>query len=136
MTRRVVLILVLALFSAGVSSAQKAVRNVEKAASIALDSTVARLGTFPKSNPKRTTVYTFKNVGDDKLVFYDGGGDCGCITVSYPDKPIKPGKKGKIIVNYNGYNIRPGKFNHKIYFAVSGKPSHFILRLTGEMTKK
>ncbi|MBQ8061530.1 MAG: DUF1573 domain-containing protein [Bacteroidales bacterium] len=135
MTRRFLVLLVLAFLSVSVSYAQNSARKSEKKASIALDSTVARLGVFPKSDSKRTTVYTFKNVGNDKLVFYDGGGDCGCITVSYPDKPIKPGKKGKIIVTYNGHNISPGKFNRKIYFAVSGKPQQFILRLTGEMTK-
>ena len=135
MARRFCVFLIIAFFSFNFAYAQRTAQKPEKKASIALDSTVARLGVFPKSNPRRTTVYTFKNVGNDKLVFYDGGGDCGCISVSYPDKPIKPGKKGKIIVNYNGYNISPGKFNHKIYFAVSGRPSQFILRLTGEMTK-
>ena len=40
----------------------------EKKASIKLDSTVAHIGTFPKSESARTVVYTFKNVGNDKLV--------------------------------------------------------------------
>ena len=107
----------------------------EKRASIQLDSMQASIGTFPKSNSLRTTVYTFKNVGNDKLVFYGAAPNCGCVTVSYPEKPIKPGRKGKIVVTYNGKNKKANKFSHKINFSCSGYPSHFTLRLNGEMTK-
>ena len=106
-----------------------------KTASIQFDSMNASIGTFPRSEAIKTATYTFKNVGKEKLVFYAAKVSCGCITVDFPDKPIKPGRKGKVTVSYNGTNKDPGRFNYKIYFSVSGKPSHFILRLSGEMTK-
>ena len=108
----------------------------DKKAVIQLDSTVANIGTFPKSASSKTIIYTFKNVGNDKLVFYDAKPDCGCIRVQLPDKPIKPGKKGKIVVFYKGLNKNPGKYNHKINFAISGDPAYFTLRLRFVMTEK
>lgn len=131
MLKRFLVILAIGVLTVSQSFAQKP----EKKASIALDSTVANLGVFPKSDSKRTTVYTFKNVGSDKLVFYGASPNCGCVTVSYPENPVKPGRKGKIIVNYNGAAKKPVRFSHKINFSVSGSPSHFTLRLNGEMTK-
>lgn len=110
--------------------------NKEKKAKIQLDSTTANIGTFPKSDCRKTVVYTFKNVGNEKLVFYDAKPDCGCLKVQLPDKPIKPGKKGRIVVNYNGGNKRPAHYNHKINFACSGDPAYFQLRLKFYMTEK
>ncbi len=108
----------------------------EKKASIQLDSTVAHIGTFPKSESAKTVVYTFKNVGNDKLVIYDAAPDCGCMKVVLPDKPVKPGKKGQIIVRYNGRNKTPGRYNHRINFACSGDPAYFTVRLRFTMTEK
>ena len=108
----------------------------EKKASIQLDSTTANIGTFPKSASSKTVVYTFKNVGNEKLVFYDAQPDCGCITVDLPEKPVKPGKVGKIVVHYKGLYKRPGRYNHKINFACSGSPAYFQLRLRFVMTEK
>ena len=133
--RRLLIALVLVFNVFSVSYAQKTAQKPEKKASIALDSMKTNLGVFPKSASTKTVVFTFKNVGNDKLVFYGGSGDCGCIKVSYPEKPIKPGRKGQIVVTYRGLNKNPGRFNHKVNFSVSGSPSHFTLRVAGEMTK-
>ena len=107
-----------------------------KEASIKLDSTSANLGTFPKSASTRTAVFTFTNVGDDKLEFYDVDYSCGCVKATYPDKPVKPGKSGEIVVTYKGINKKPGNVYQKVYFACSGKPSNFVLRVKGVMTEK
>ena len=132
MTKRFILAsLVLLLAFSSLSFSQ----TKEKKASIQLDSTTANIGTFPKSASSKTVVYTFKNAGDDKLVFYDAKPDCGCIKVQLPEKPIKPGKKGKIVVTYNGRRKSPGRYNHKINFACSGNPAYFQLRLRFVMTE-
>jgi hypothetical protein len=106
-----------------------------KKETIQFDSMTASIGSFSRNDAVKTAVYSFKNLGSEKLVFYGASGDCGCITVAYPEKPVKPGRKGKITVTYDGTRKDPGRFSHKIYFSTSGKPSHFILRLNGEMTK-
>ena len=118
------------------SFANGAAEKKEKKASIQLDSTVANIGTFPKSSGSKTVVYTFKNVGNDKLVIYDASPDCGCIKVKLPEKPVKPGKNGQIVVVYNPLNKRPARYNHRINFACSGEPAYFQLRLRFVMTEK
>lgn len=105
-----------------------------KMAAIQFDSTSASLGTFPKSDSRRQTVFTFTNVGDAPLEFAYVEGSCGCITVTYPQKPIKPGKKGEFTVVFNGKNKKPGKVNYRVYGEANIEPAHFILRLSGQMT--
>ena len=134
--KRFILVFFVLLAGCAVLAARPADAKKEKKASIKLDSTVANIGTFPRNNSKKTVVYTFKNVGNDKLVFYDAAPDCGCIKAQLPDKPVKPGKKGKIIVNYNGGNKSPGNYNHRINFACSGSPAYFSVRLRFVLTEK
>ena len=107
-----------------------------KMAAIQLDSTSAHIGTFPKSASRKTVVFTFTNVGDAPLEFLDVDYSCGCVSATYPEKPVKPGKKGEIVVTYKGQNKDPGKVYQKVYFAVSGKPENFVLRIHGQMTEK
>lgn len=121
-------------FSA-LSSAQSKDGKGEKKASIALDSTVARMGEFPKSGGPVSVVFTFKNVGDEKLVLYNAAPDCGCVSVELPKKPVKPGKKGAFTVTYNGKRKKPGRFTHKINFAYNGDPFLFEVRIKGVMTE-
>ncbi len=106
-----------------------------KQASIQLDSIDARLGTFPRSASTQSTVFTFTNIGDADLEFLDVDYSCGCVSAVYPEKPVKPGKSGKIVVTYKGRLKKAGKVYQKVYFAVSGKPSNFVLRIHGQMTE-
>ena len=125
--------LVVSLFA---SCGRNTKKNADiKGASIQLDSTFARLGTFPKSQSLRTTVFTFTNVGDEPLEFLDMDVSCGCVSATYPEKPVKPGKKGEIVVTYRGRNTKPGKVYQKLYFEVSGDPAIFTLRVGGVMTE-
>ena len=107
-----------------------------KQASIQLDSIDARLGTFPRSASTQSTVFTFTNIGDADLEFLDVDYSCGCVSAVYPEKPVKPGKSGKIVVTYKGRLKNPGRVYQKVYFAVSGKPTNFVLRIHGQMTEK
>lgn len=136
--RNLFLLTISALFIIGFSSCgPKSVRKdgTPKRASIQLDSTTAQLGTFPRSASMRTTVFTFTNVGDAPLEFLDMSVSCNCISAVYPDKPVKPGKKGEIVVTYKGNNKNPGKFQYRVYFAVTGSPRTFFLRVKGDMTE-
>lgn len=123
----------LSLCSCGSKNVRK--DGTPKRASIQLDSTTAWLGTFPRSASMRTTVYTFTNVGDAPLEFLDMSVSCNCVSATYPEKPVKPGKKGEIVVTYKGNNKSPGRFMHRVYFAVTGSPRTFFLRVKGEMTE-
>ncbi len=126
-------LLVLACCSCGSRTVRK--DGTPKRASIQLDSTTAWLGTFPRSASMRTTVFTFTNVGDAPLEFLDMSVSCNCVSAVYPEKPVKPGKKGEIVVSYKGNNKSPGKFQYRVYFAVTGSPRTFFLRVKGDMTE-
>ena len=106
-----------------------------KRAEIQLDSDYTWMGTFPKSIKRKSTVFTFTNVGTAPLEFLDVDYSCGCISATYPKKPVKPGKKGEIKVTFNTDYKDPGKFYYKVYFAVTGWPENFVLRLKGDMTE-
>ena len=106
-----------------------------KVASIQLDSTSAHIGTFPKSASTRTTVFTFTNVGDAPLEFLDHDVSCGCVSATFPEKPVKPGKKGEIHVTFKGKNKSPGKVYYKVYVETNGDPRILTLRINGQMTE-
>ena len=130
-------ILPLAFLLPGLCSCHSGVRKdgTLKQASIQLDSVDAKIGTFPRSASTRTTVFTFTNVGDAPLEFLDVDYSCGCVTATYPEKPVTPGKRGEIVVTYNGRLKKAGRVYQKVYFAVSGKPENFVLRIHGQMTE-
>lgn len=107
-----------------------------KESSIQLDSTSAHLGTFPRSASNKATVFTFTNVGDAPLVFEYTDVSCNCVTAVFPEKPVKPGKKGEIRVYYKGQGKRPGKVYQKVYAKTNGTPSILTLRIHGQMTEK
>lgn len=45
--------------------------------------------------------FFFKNTGDHNLLIRKIETGCGCTTVNHTDKPIKPGKEGKIEIAFN-----------------------------------
>ena len=95
---------------------------------------VHNYGTIQKGADGNCT-FTFTNVGTAPLEFLDVDYSCGCISATYPEKPVKPGKKGEIKVTFNTDYKDPGKFYYKVYFAVTGWPENFVLRLKGDMTE-
>jgi len=54
----------------------------------------------------------FTNTGNAPLVLNKVIANCGCIEVKYPDKPVRPGEKGKleVIFDTNGFYGRQVKF--------------------------
>lgn len=48
-----------------------------------------------------THTYYFKNSGDQNLIIKNIDSGCGCTTVSYDKKPLRPGKEGKIEIAFN-----------------------------------
>ena len=54
----------------------------------------------------------FRNEGTAPLVLSKVIANCGCLDVKYPDKPVRPGEKGKleVIFDTNGFYGRQVKF--------------------------
>ena len=48
-----------------------------------------------------THSFYFKNIGEQNFVIKNIDSGCGCTTVNYDKTPLKPGKEGKIEIEFN-----------------------------------
>ena len=71
--------------------------------------------------------FEFYNDGKGNLVITDATAQCGCTKPEYSDKPVGPGKKGKIKVTYNPIG-RPGSFEKTITVKSNGGKKHLKIR--------
>ena len=87
-------------------------------------------GTIKEANGPVSYEFEFKNVGNEPLVILSARASCGCTRPEYPEKPIKPGEKGKIKITYNPAG-RPGEFDRKIKIQTNDKNRRPVLKITG-----
>ena len=79
-----------------------------------------------------TCYFEFENVGTAPLIIVSASAQCGCTRPEYPQKPIKPGKMGKIKVTYNPTG-RPGPFRKKVLVKANGKKGRLALYIEGSV---
>ncbi|BAO54277.1 DUF1573 domain-containing protein [Nonlabens marinus] len=80
--------------------------QAQKNTTIEFENKVIDYGTIKKgSDGNRTFVFT--NTGSTDFEVASIFSSCTCDVVSKPDVPIKPGEKGKIIVNYDTKKLGP-----------------------------
>lgn len=82
-----------------------------------------------------TCEFEFSNSGDSNLVIVSAKAQCGCTRPEFPQKPIAPGKKGKIKVTYAPLG-RPGAFEKTITVVTNGKPKKVALKIRGTVIPK
>lgn len=80
--------------------------------------------------------YVFTNTGDQPLTVLSASASCGCTRPKYTHEPVKPGKKGKIEVNFlpkgqRGYISKNIKVRYKV---AGGKTKNITLKITGNVT--
>ena len=107
----------------------------QKQAEIKFDKITVNLGTFPKSDPIRQTVYVFTNTGDAPLDINQAMASCGCTVPTYTKTPIMPGQKGEIKVTYNGSSLFAGHFKKSITIHSNAKTEMVRLYIEGVMTE-
>lgn len=71
----------------------------------------------------------FENPGDTPLLIQNIDTGCGCVKAEHSHKPIKPHKKGSIIINYD--TKFPGLFQKSIYVYFNGKKSPQKIQIKG-----
>ena len=76
-------------------------------------------------NPKREHTFSFTNTGEADLYIINVATGCGCTTPTYTKKAIKPGKKGKIKVEYDATGRRPGYYRKSVT-VYSNDPSSYV----------
>jgi hypothetical protein len=79
------------------------------------------------------TSFEFTNTGKSDLIIGDAKGSCGCTVPKYPTEPIKPGKTGKIDVEFNSAG-KHGSQRKTITLITNAEPSTRVLAIKGQVT--
>ncbi len=87
---------------------------------------------YKGANGERTFVFT--NIGDQPLVIKNVRSSCGCTIPKKPEKPILPGKKGKIKVSYDTKRI--GGFSKSITIYSNAKNPRKVIKIKGYVNKE
>lgn len=90
------------------------------------------LGTVREKGGPVSCEFVFTNAGDANLLILDAKASCGCTRPEYPQKPVAPGKSGKIKVTYNPLG-RPGVIDRTVTVVTNGKPKKVRLHLGGNV---
>ncbi len=90
---------------------------------------------FGKIKKKKSHTFEVTNTGDAPLVIIHIATGCGCTTVSSPEKPILPGKTGKIVVSFDPETQRAGLFRKSITIYTNSPKDYTRLFITGEIVK-
>ena len=125
--KKLVIFSMVLLMAFGIAVAKDKTSNGK--ASIKFNETVWDFGTIKNDRPA-THEFEFVNDGTGNLLIVEATAQCGCTRPEWPEKPIAPGKKGKIKVSYNPIG-RPGSFEKTITVKTNGSPKKVHLRIRG-----
>lgn len=112
---------------ATVAGAKK--KNDDGKAVVNFKEVVWDFGTIANDKPASHD-FEFVNDGTGNLVILNATAECGCTRPEYPDKPVAPGKKGKVKVTYNPVG-RPGSFEKTVTVKTNGDPKKVRLKIRG-----
>ena len=107
--------------------------NKDAKASIKWEKTSYDFGKIVKNTPA-SVEFEFKNESMVPLVINSVRPTCGCTVADYPKEPVQPGKKAKIIVNYNAKS--PGHFQKSVIVNSNASEGQTRLIIKGEVIKK
>lgn len=82
-----------------------------------------------------THEFEFTNAGDGNLLILKATAECGCTRPEYPEKPVAPGKSGKIKVTFNPAG-RSGGFEKVVTVTTNGKPRKTPIKIRGTIRTK
>jgi hypothetical protein len=77
---------------------------------------------------KATTVFKFKNTGENPLVISSAVGSCGCTVPNWPKAAIEPGKTGEIAVEFDS-NKKSGEQSKTVTVKTNTNPPSMELTI-------
>lgn len=80
-------------------------------------------------------IFLIRNSGDQPLVIDHISSSCGCTTAEYPQKPLAPGKSGKIAVEYNTSNIGSFRKTLVVVSNAQNQPKK-VIKIKGRVLKQ
>lgn len=102
---------------------------------MAFDRNTYDFGTIQESKGPVSHTFEFTNEGDANLTIIEATAQCGCTKPEFSEKPVGPGKRGKVKVTYNPLG-RPGSFEKTITVRNNGNPSKVRLKIKGTVVPK
>lgn len=125
--KKLLIALMAVLLLTSVAAAKK--KPAEGTPEIKFNEMVWDFGTIDNDRP---TIHDFEftNDGTGNLVILDATAECGCTRPEIPEKPVAPGKKGKIKVSFNPIG-RPGSFEKTVTVRTNGTPKKVRLKIRG-----
>lgn len=99
-------------------------------AKIQFDNKTFDFGVIKEKGGPVTHEFEFTNTGDGNLLILKATAECGCTRPEFPEKPVAPGKKGKLKVTYNPAG-RPGGFDKVVTVTTNGQPRKIRLKIRG-----
>jgi hypothetical protein len=88
-----------------------------------------------KEGEKVALSYELVNTGKKELLILNVKASCGCTTPKYDKKPIRPGKKGVINVEFNTKG-RKGIQHKTVVVTTNTEPQNTVLSFTCEVLPK
>ena len=85
-----------------------------------------------KSGEKKTHVFSFENTGKVDLIIEFASGSCGCTVPEWPDKPIPPGGKGTITVEFDSKE-KEGTQNQEVNIIANTDPIVTELKISAKV---
>lgn len=125
--KRILMVCMAVLAVCSVAVAKK--KSAEGTPAVKFTEQVWDFGTIKQDRPASHN-FEFVNTGDGNLVIVDATAECGCTHPEFPEKPIPPGKKGKVKVTYNPMG-RPGSFEKTVTVKTNGDPKKVRLKIRG-----
>lgn len=105
----------------------------QQTAQIEFESYRCNLGTFAKSDARKTYAFKFKNTGDANLVIDHLSVGCPCTSAKYSKKTLLPGESGEIVATYDGSHQSLGAFEIEIIVASNAAAKYKRLILAGNL---
>jgi hypothetical protein len=102
-------------------------------ASYTFEQTTHDFGTI-RANETQTAVFTLTNHSTTPLTLTRVTASCRCSKISWPRRPILPGKSAELTVTYKDRN--PGAFYKIIEVKTNGTPAETRLTLKGTVEKQ
>lgn len=96
------------------------------------DNKVHDFGVIKERDGKVSHTFFLRNKGQSPVVICDVSAWCGCTTVDYTKKPVRPGDIAKVTVTYDPKS-RPGKFSKEVAVITSGGRTYTRLWVKGSV---
>lgn len=106
-----------------------------KSADMLFENNIIDLGKLESKQTKADTVFRFTNSGQSPLVIYSVEVSCDCTDIEYSKKPIMPGERSEIYVEYDHKKVL-GTFYKAIQVYANTDAGRHIITLKGEVVKK